>query len=283
MAGGKGIAINIGLNRIGLHHYGGDWDGQLVACEADARAMNALAIAQGYEATMLLTSDATADAVKNAISAASRQLDAGDVLFLSYSGHGGQVPDLHRDEADAQDETWLLYDRQLIDDELYSLWAEFKPGVRIFVLSDSCHSGSVTRRGVVRAIIQDASLTGKFAMEHTGRFRSVPATVGQQVYRQNRAQYDQIQRSHPSGDKVNVQATVLLISGCQDNQFSEDGNKHGLFTATLLRVWHDGHFRGGYSQFHKKISEMMPPWQSPNFTLVGAPNPEFVAQTPFKI
>ena len=43
------------------------------------------------------------------------------------------------------EETWVLYDRQLVDDELYKIWSKFKPGVRILVLSDSCHNGTVTR------------------------------------------------------------------------------------------------------------------------------------------
>ena len=39
----------------------------------------------------------------------------------------------------------MLNDRQLLDDELYALWGYFQAGVRILVLSDSCHSGTVTR------------------------------------------------------------------------------------------------------------------------------------------
>ena len=75
------------------------------------------------------------------------ELEAGDIFFVTYSGHGGQVPDLNdEDETDGSDETWLAYDRQIVDDELYELWAKFKPGVRILVLSDSCHSGSVNKR-----------------------------------------------------------------------------------------------------------------------------------------
>jgi hypothetical protein len=44
------------------------------------------------------------------------------------------------------DETWVCYDRQLIDDQLYELWGKFKASVRILVLSDSCHSGTVSVR-----------------------------------------------------------------------------------------------------------------------------------------
>jgi len=76
---------------------------------------------------------------------AAKDLATGDIFFLTYSGHGGQLPDKNGDEPDGQDETWCLYDGQLVDDELYAKWAKFKPGVRIFVLSDSCHSGSVVK------------------------------------------------------------------------------------------------------------------------------------------
>ena len=70
----------------------------------------------------------------------------GDFFLCTYSGHGGQVRDKnHEEESDRSDETWVLYDRQLVDDELYALWATFKPGVRVVILSDSCHSGSVTK------------------------------------------------------------------------------------------------------------------------------------------
>ena len=39
----------------------------------------------------------------------------------------------------------MLYDRQLIDDELYQLWSAFTAKVRIVMLSDSCHSGTVAK------------------------------------------------------------------------------------------------------------------------------------------
>ena len=140
----KGMAINIGLNGVNSQNYNG-WPGTLRACEFDANDMNALAKGKGYGTQLLLTKDATAANVTQALTNAAHKLDNGDILFVSYSGHGGQVPDTNGDEPDGKDETWVLYDRQLVDDELYAMWAMFRPGVRIFVLSDSCHSGSVLR------------------------------------------------------------------------------------------------------------------------------------------
>jgi hypothetical protein len=55
------------------------------------------------------------------------------------------VPDENNDEGDGADETWCLQDRQFLDDELFQHFRLFKPGVRIIVISDSCHSGTVTK------------------------------------------------------------------------------------------------------------------------------------------
>ena len=65
--------------------------------------------------------------------------------MLTYSGHGGQLKDENNDEDDFLDETWCLYDRQYVDDELNARLRDFKPGVKIFVLSDACHSGTVVK------------------------------------------------------------------------------------------------------------------------------------------
>ena len=142
----RGISLHIGLNKVDPDQYGG-WDGTLNACESDANDMKAIADSRGFESNILLTSDASAEAVLAGIDRAAGELDSGDMFLLTYSGHGGQVPDRDDEgETDGSDETWVAYDREIVDDELYARWAKFKPGVRILVLSDSCHSGTVTRR-----------------------------------------------------------------------------------------------------------------------------------------
>jgi len=83
-----------------------------------------------------------------AITSAATAIVEGSIFFLTYSGHGGQVPDITGDEVDLQDETWCLFDGELLDDELRVLWSKFAPGVRILVLSDSCHSGTVIKAPV---------------------------------------------------------------------------------------------------------------------------------------
>ena len=125
------MSLHIGLNRVDPAHYDG-WDGQLTACEFDANDMRAIA-----ESARLRRVDDAAHRGGDGrggswgrSSAPRSSLGAGDSSSCSYSGHGGQVPDRNDedDEPDRMDETWVAYDRQIVDDELYALYAKFADG-----------------------------------------------------------------------------------------------------------------------------------------------------------
>jgi hypothetical protein len=281
----RGISLHVGLNKVDPNHYGG-WDGALTACEFDANDMESLAQTRGFETNKLLTTDATADNVRGAIESAAGELEPGDIFFVTYSGHGGQVPDANGEgERDNSDETWLAYDRQIVDDELYELWAKFKPGVRILVLSDSCHSGSVNKAITNRRSVPDPVATAEEAAKQEPRFRALPRDKMVLTYAQNQPLYDGIQDQVASSTKSasEVGARVVLISGCQDEQLSRDGFKNGAFTGKLLEVWADGAFTGAYPAFHEAIRSQMPDDQQPNYNPVGAENPDFEQQNPFTV
>ena len=267
----QGLSLHLGLNGVDPVHYQG-WDGALSACEMDAKDMKALATSKGFAPTMLLTKQVTSAVVIAAITDAAKKLGTGDIFFITYSGHGGQVPDTNHDEDsnDRKDETWVLYDRQLVDDELYALWSKFKPGVRITVLSDSCHSGTVTRE---LPPILGGGPAGK----------ALPPVVASKTYKANKALYNSIQQNTPAGESIKVKASVVLISGCQDNQTSLDGTRNGLFTQNLRKVWANGKFTGGYKLFRDKIAVRMPPSQTPNYYTAGSTNAPFEGQSPFTV
>jgi hypothetical protein len=281
----RALSLHLGLNSVSAAHYEG-WEGPLAACENDARDLAALATKQGYASTVLLTRKGTRTALLKGLRAAAKALKAGDRFLLTYSGHGGQVPDTNRDEVDRKDETWCLWDGQLLDDELYFELSRFAAGVRLVVLSDSCHSGTVTR---ARAPLPPPS--GQ-------RPKLLPDAVAMRVYGAHQAQYDALQSavfkaaaaarvSDPDAALAQVAVSgpgaqaltltgpfkpaVLLISGCQDNQFSMDGENNGAFTEQLLRTWNHGRFAGSYAQLHAQVRAAMPPSQSPNLFVLGPP------------
>lgn len=275
-----GIALHLGLNLVDPEHYQG-WSGPLNACEADARDMADIAGKKGFSTTLLLTKQATREQVKQQLSNAAHALSPGDIFLLSYSGHGGQLPDKNNDEPDHQDETWCLYDGQLVDDELYQQLSLFKAGVRVLVFSDSCHSGTMVKQAFYHGTL-DAR---KGATGAQPRYRFMPPDVILRTYRQNAKLYDPILANRKLSERrLAVKASVLLISGCQDNQYSQDGTFNGLFTGQLLRVWNNGLYQeAGYRKFHRRILNTMPPDQTPNFYRVGPRSAAFEAQRPFTI
>jgi len=286
-------SLHIDLNAVAPPHYGG-WSGPLAACEFDANDMADIARSRGMRPKVLLTKAATRAKVLAGIRAAASRLKKGDLFFLTYSGHGGQVPDVTEDEGDSRDETWCLFDGELIDDELYFALSRFAPGVRILVLSDSCHSGTVTRAPV------------SAGADVTPRSRMMPPGVADATYRKHQRFYDGLQRkiAKAAGRRTSVdpdtvlsqlvvkprleriagkfRAAAILISGCQDNQTSMDGDRNGAFTEALLRVWADGAFTGDYRRFHAAIRGRLPASQSPNLFTLGRAG-TFAKQRPFTV
>ena len=90
-------------------------------------------------------------------------------------------------------------------------------------------------------------------------------------------------RTSSAEEDQEVAASILLISGCMDNQFSMDGERNGALAGTLKRVWGGGKFTGHYRKFRDKIVSLMPTTQTPNYYFVGAPDLKFEGQKPFEI
>ncbi|MEV6635876.1 caspase family protein [Actinoplanes sp. NPDC051470] len=319
---------------------------ELKGCVNDANDMRQLAVERGFAPAVLVDGQATAQAVVAGIGAAADELRAGDFFFLTYSGHGSQMPDPTGEEPDGQDETLVLYDRQLLDDELSAVWARFRPGVRVLFLSDSCHSGTVARsvdlayraysaateetadgqrertfvlasaaglRDAVDAVLGPVAdelygtrAFGAEAAERQTRLaelvlpalrstvvepervdlsrvpttRNLPAEVlaadaagRRDVYRAAK----QAARAVPAGP-----ASVLLMSGCQDNQLSLDGTRNGLFTQRFREVWASG-AATTYPDLHRRIVALMPPQQTPNLFWAQGRTDEFENQRPLTL
>jgi hypothetical protein len=289
----KGLSLHIGVNEVNPRHYMG-WTGRLLGCENDARDMQRIADSLGYQSKLLLTKDATIRKVTGAIQDAAAAMVAGDTFFLTYSGHGAQVPDLNGDESlrdlgevgetfDERDETWVLYDRMLVDDELWALWAQFPARSRIFVLSDSCHSGTVTKNPEIPwAVLAGIVAPGAEDVEER-RSKRMPLDVEETVVRARRSTYARIEREVPPREAAEVQATVALVSGCADNQTSLDGRINGLFTENLLAVYDEGRFRGSLRALRDLVAARMPATQTPNYYVAGKPNSRSLRRPAFAI
>jgi|GEM_PF-2036275 len=152
----RATSLHIGLNFYDHNNYPQASD--LNSSMRDAAEMYRLARKWGYTLldgsslptwtsrvppNVLLDSAATSEAVRNKIAEVSAGLrQRGDVFFLTFSGHGARIPDRDGDEDDHRDEAICLYDHLLIDDTIKCMLSKFAAGVRIYIVSDCCHSQS---------------------------------------------------------------------------------------------------------------------------------------------
>lgn len=274
----KRRSLHIGLNSVDPKKYNG-WDGALAGCVNDANAMRDVAASRGFTPTMLLDGDATAEAVRRELDSAAADLGENDFFFLTYSGHGGQVPDKNGDERDSFDETWCLYDTELVDDSLYGALCTFGPGVRIFVMSDSCHSETVTRASRVQGREQ---LRDQREAAPGPNAKQAPRNVTVAEFDGHRDAYEAQNRWwEPKALPRDASAKVVLIAGCKDEQTSMDGPVNGAFTGALLQVWNNGSYRSDYAALKDAVvAEIDDPSQTPCLFSYGAHVQQMLPQIP---
>ena len=266
----KGLSLHIGMNVVDPGHYGSSLP--LTGAVPDARAMQKLAAGLGYQTTTLLDDEGTTGNVVRKVVDAAGSLGSGDIFMLTYAGHGSQVFDRTGDETDGFDETWCLYDRMLLDDEIFRLLSYFEAGVRVLLVSDSCHAGTVARKALSTELVSAATgfrgLAREAAAEIAEKFDSTYTTAKLMSLRSEAAQ---------------PRASIELLAACQDNQLAQDWGTNGFFTINLLNVWDKGKFTGTHPQFFRQIRDQMPPTQTPNRMSLGPAHTKFQTGKPFEI
>jgi uncharacterized caspase-like protein len=225
---------------IGINNYPGT-DMDLQGCVNDAQDWAAELTKRDFKAQTLLDDAATKSQMVHRMNAVIDNAVKGDNVIITYSGHGTYAPDLDHDEADGLDEALCPHDIRtvgpLIDDEIRVMFAKRKPGVSLLLISDSCHSGTVTR-----AAKDDVDVEGpkprfmpmgnwlpdaKLPKRRDGTVASmVPGVGGESPFR----------------GLVTKQDGDLLLAGCAEgpNNFSYDakiaGRYNGAFTAYALKT-----------------------------------------------
>jgi len=147
------------------------------------------------------------------VTEAIKNLVAGDVLLVHYSGHGTQVYDPHGDEADSYDEAIYLYDGAVIDDDIGKALQSIPDGATVCLMFDSCFSGTVTR-------ILNRS-------KHPAKNKFMPMK-DIPVRKKKRIRFPKSEMKW------------IVYSGCKEDETSADaylsGEYHGAFTYFALKV-----------------------------------------------
>lgn len=261
-------ALIFGINEVDPAGYDGKWDGKLSFCEKDATLVADLTKAKGFATTLLLTKEVTKQRMIDETRKAANTLSAGDLFLFYFSGHGNTTADITGDEenrGNKRDETLCVYDNQILDDELYALWQQFRPGVRILVLTDACHSGSVLRGA-------EDDLVPKVVPERTGKI----------IKRKDKEKYAKMRGVLPPATPL--QCSIVHLAGCREDQLSYESKsmKQSLFTGHMLRHMEAGN-SGSYRQLFEAMRESMPDMQKPVMNKMGVELESFNTQAAFAI
>jgi hypothetical protein len=247
---------------IGINNYPGTHM-DLNGCINDANDWSDALGARGFSVSKLLDDQATKAAMVTAMGSLISKAAKNDSLVITFSGHGTYQPDTDGDEVDGLDEGLCPYDLQtngaaLIDDEIKALFATRKPGVRIVLLTDSCHSGTVTRAAKAEP-----------SADTRPRFMPMGNWLPDKLLPKNRA--GKLARTvlAPAGASPLMAAYSralgdLLLSGCKEgpNNFSYDakinGQYNGAFTYYALKALKTLKPDATYADWHKAIVKYLP-------------------------
>lgn len=269
------MALSIGLNSVDSNSYKG-WKETLNAPENDAEDLTSLADSQGFKVTRLVTMEATYENVINKLKMA-KSLQKGDIFMLSYSGFGGELPNMHSETY--LDKTLCLFDRQLRHREILYLLTKISEGVRIVLIFDSCVSGTIA---VDRGPRTESNSRRRPRFKHMLKF--VPNLVLAKHYNVYKEDYEkEIHGTRLKNLEEKIKSPLIMMTACQANQFAEDGGHNSLFISKLLDVWNNGSFDGSYKTFYKSVVSKMPSFQTPYYFQLGKRNQKFVEQKPFTI
>lgn len=220
--------MSVHLLCIGINYAG--TQNALRGCTNDAREWFAQFGPIAANKNLLLEGDATKAGIVSEISAMLRQLTASDTAIITFSGHGTYIPDRTGDEEDRRDEALCPYDLDralLLDDELRDLLADRVAGSRVLLITDCCHSGTMTRS------------VGADSPELLGTPRYIPfAELTNCMCPETVDRLTTQARAARSREIPVDQTNLIHLSGCRDDQVSYDatiaGKACGAFTYFAL-------------------------------------------------
>jgi hypothetical protein len=240
---------------VGINDYPGEGS-DLNGCVNDAKAWGELLI-QKYafvssDVKLLLDAQATKEAIMGGLKQLLAGAKSGDVIVFTNSSHGTYVTDTDGDE-DAYDEALCPYDcdrNLIVDDELRELFTNLAQGVSLTVISDSCHSGTVTR----------AALNENIPWLRTPDDRRVrflhPSLIGRAGLTNPWLVSNKKKAKFPESKMKDV-----LLSGCSPSEYSYDaligGKYHGAMTYFALQAIRDANYQITYAQLHSRLRHLL--------------------------
>jgi hypothetical protein len=244
---------------IGINDYPGT-DSDLVGCVNDAQDWRGALALRGFDdQTEILNNAAMKKVILTFLKDIVAKTGPGDIAVITFSGHGTWVPDKDGDEANGRDEALCPWDfakgEIITDDELYVVFSKCNPAARLVFISDSCHSGSVTRAAVTMPGVKEDG----WNFQKT-RFLSPVIALPDNMHPVAR-------RVSKTPVKSKTRDSALLLAGCRDHEYSYDAwfneRPNGALTYTAIQALQTLAAGATYLDWYKAIRKHLPHTQYP--------------------
>lgn len=199
--------------------------------------------------TLLTKPETTRQSIINAFKDLAAKVQAGDIVYLHYSGHGAQILDDNGDELDGLDESFVPSDyktrqdgsRNIRDDEIGKFLTELKaknPANVTFTV-DSCFSGTITRGG--RQLVRGESYRGKTPKVNP------------------KAAADDSSGLMP---KEQIGSNFVIISATRSDQTAKEtdndiNGKMGALTYSLIRAFNEANPNSTYRDIFDRVQTLV--------------------------
>lgn len=239
----------------------------------DTLLIKQVLIKQGFNDIRILSdSKATKRGVIQALDSLYKVASLGDKVVVHFSSHGQQIEDLDGDEADGLDEAIVCYDSprkfkegyrgelHLIDDELnrwiYLIRTKLGESGDLLVLSDACHSGTLSRGGIQKIRGNQPAI---FLSKGQLRNPSIPES-------------NSFMSDVPEAEIVSSGLSpFVLFSAAKSNEvnseyLAKDQKAYGSLSFAFAKAMEENNFQDSYRTLFARVKnqmQLMVPQQTP--------------------
>ncbi len=233
----------------------------------NAKYYHGLSKSLGFNSRIRTDKNATSYSLIRNLTKLSKEMKAGDFLFLTYCGHGTSV--VARSEFDGLSEILILFDRLFLDAELARCLSRFKEGVFIFIVSNSCLNGTLFSKKKKKNQYSDLNMD----FDLNKNEEKITETINFDDENSDVETDDELQENYISGHQFanylnaikyylknhkRITIPIIHIASSSDLELSRDGNvnENSEFTIAFKEVV-ETNCNVTYLQFFNALSEKL--------------------------
>jgi hypothetical protein len=271
----NGVSLHIGIARSRIER-------DAPGADVSARMLRDIARSKGFKSAdrfqgLLIDDDATRKNVLECLDLARKALQSSDILLVTFTGHGRFRRGV---EAEPTDQSMVLSDGELIDNEVYEYLSSIEVPARVLFIVNACFSGSIQTAPFDH-------LSPAATLEEFDRRTRRLASRETREYLRSRAGWRRDFAAFPRGLRSPLKVNALLLASSEDTTRTPAApGRCGAppFSCALADVWESSsEYRDLRQRIEDRLFELSRNAIQPVLNGRLVTDERFVAERPFTI